>query len=656
MLLLFDTVDSKLPSQTITLDRKNNNTFNFWHVYVHGLKAGAVYAYRLDGPNNPESGHRFNKNKVLIDPYAREISNKLFNRSAACSPDDNISNSLRCVVQEETDFDWEDDEPLNRPMEETIIYELHTAAFTKSPTSKTKNSGTFSALQQKIPYLVELGITAIQVMPIFEFDDSDPLRINSEGQELHDFWGYNPIAYFSPHARYFSPSEPGRQHLELKRLVKALHQAGIEVILDVVFNHTGENNHSGPTISFKGIDNSIYYFLVPTNLANYLDFSGCGNTLKCNHPIVQKLIIDCLEYWVKEYHVDGFRFDEASILSRGEDGTPLPYPPVIWQMELSETLANTKIIAEAWDAGGLNQVGYFPGFRAAELNGRFRDDIRSFVKGDGGKLKTIASRIAGSADMYEYEGRLPINSVNFITSHDGFTLNDSVSYDTKHNEANGDNNTDGIDNNVSWNCGVEGPTENADINRLRLKQIKNFTTLLLLSRGVPLILYGDEVRRTQNGNNNAYCQDNELTWLNWDLLKTNHDLLTFYQKMIAFRKSLKTLTSRFFFNDSLNKRGLKNIDFHGTVLNQPGWDDAEGRAISFTIAGHNEEPDLFVAANMSMEALEFEIPAIKNRKWCQKINTAELFPKDFVDVENGSIIESNKINVDAHSVIVLVST
>ena len=656
VLLLFDTIDSKFPSQTITLDRNNNSTFNFWHVYIHGLKPGAVYAYRLDGPNQPDQGHRFNRNKVLIDPYAKEISNNLFNRSAACSPDDNISNSLRCVVQDPKKFDWGEDTPINRPMEETIIYELHTGAFTKSPTSDTKYPGTFSALQQKIPYLVNLGITAIQVMPIFEFDDSDPIRINADGKKLRDFWGYNPIGFFSPNAEYCIKGEPGRQHLELKRLIKALHQAGIEVILDVVFNHTGENNHSGPTISFKGIDNSIYYFLVPTNLAYYLDFSGCGNTLKCNHPIVQKLIIDCLEYWVKEYHIDGFRFDEASILSRGEDGSPLPFPPVIWQMELSETLANTKIIAEAWDAGGLNQVGYFPGFRTAELNGRYRDDLRSFVKGDGGNLKNIAQRIAGSADMYQYKGRLPINSVNFVTTHDGFTLNDLVSYNTKHNEQNGDNNTDGIDNNISWNCGIEGPSDNSEINVLRLKQIKNFATLLLLSRGVPLILYGDEVRRTQNGNNNVYCQDNELSWFNWDLVHQNHELLVFFQNLIEFRKSLKTLTNRFFFNDTVNKRGLKNIDFHGTVLNKPGWDDAEGRALSFSLAGHNEEPDLFVAANMSMQQLEFEIPSIKGRKWRQKLNTALASPEDFAEPTNECIIKSSKIYVEAHSVIVLVSS
>ena len=654
-LLLFEQPGSKTPFQTIKLDPINNNTFNFWHVFVRSLKPGYAYAYRVDGPYDPQNGHRFNRNKVLSDPYAHEISKAVYDRAAACGKDDNVEQSLRCVVSDVKNFDWEDDQPLNRPMEETIIYEVHTGGFTKSMTAGVEHPGTFSGFKEKVPYLTELGITAVQIMPIFEFDDTYSLRYSAQPYPIVDFWGYDTIGFFSPHSHYCSDCYPGDRHTELKDLIKTLHKSGIEVILDVVFNHSGEGDHQGPTLSFRGLDNSNYYFLVPTNKEFYYDYSGCGNTIKCNHPVVQKFIIDCLEYWVKEFHVDGFRFDEASILSRGEDGAPLPNPPLIWQIELSETLANTKIIAEAWDAAGLFQVGRFPGYRSAELNGLYRDTIRRFVKGDSGIVKEVASRIAGSADVYEHMGRLPINSVNLVTTHDGFTMNDLVSYNEKHNDENGEDNHDGINENQSWNCGYEGPTSDTEVEKLRTKQIKNLIALLMLSKGVPLVLFGDEVRRTQFGNNNAYCQNNELGWMDWDNLKVHHDIYDFFKKMIGFRKSLASLNSHYFYSDQKNKRGLKQIDFHGTELYKPGWDDGSSQALAFTIAGSNEEPDLFVAANMSMNGLDFKLPPLEGRYWVKKINTAEAFPNDFTETGNGSIME-NSINVMGHSIVVLIST
>lgn len=654
-LLIFENETDETPLQIVPFDPEINNTFHFWHVFVKGLKAGALYAYRVDGPNNlKETGNRFNKNKVLIDPYSRSISKAVFKRETACNPDDNTSSSMRSIVVDPENYDWGDDKPLARPMGETIIYETHVRGFTKSPSSKTSNPGTFSGLAEKIPYLKDLGITAVQMMPVFDFDNTYVLR-EYQDKKLFDYWGYNPLGFFAPNSSYSSRSKIESPINEFRDLVKALHKEGIEVILDVVFNHTGEQNQSGPIISLKGFDNSIYYYLVPDNKEFYLDFSGCGNTLNCNHPIVEKFIVDCLEYWVCEMHVDGFRFDEASILSRGEDGRPLEHPPLLWHIELSEKLANTKIIAEAWDAAGLYQVGYFPGYRSADLNGHFRDDVRRFVKGDGGKVESVASRIAGSADIYQTKGRLPINSVNFITSHDGFTLNDLVSYNTKYNDVNGENNADGFDDQTSWNCGAEGVTDDEKVERLRISQIKNFATILLISRGVPMILMGDEVRRTQYGNNNAYCQDNELSWFDWNNLEQNKEVHRFFTKMIEFRKSHHNLHSSEFFTDELNERGLKNISWHGTKLNSPGFKDPEGRALSITIGSPKDEEDIHIMANMAMEELEFEIPEVKGRKWFLAINTSERDPGDIIDSNRQQIIDGTSLKVAGHSIMILVS-
>jgi len=442
---------------------------------------------------------------------------------------------------------------------------------------------------------------------------------------------------------------------EFRDMVKALHKAGIEVILDMVFNHTSEGNHQGPVMSFKGFENSDYYHLVESDRQYYMDYTGCGNTVNCNHPLVDKFIVECLEFWVREMHVDGFRFDEGSILSRGEDGAPMVHPPVIWHIELSEELADTKVIAEAWDAAGLYQIGYFPGYRWAEWNGRYRDDVRRFVKGDGGLIDDIASRISGSSDIYQSSGHLPINSVNFINCHDGFTLNDLVSYNEKHNDANGEGNRDGNDTNDSWNCGVEGPTDNPDIEEFRNRQVRNFATILLLSQGVPMIVAGDEVRRTQHGNNNAYCQDNDLSWFDWSLTEKNTELLRFFQQMIAFRKTHPAVHRSRFFTGETNARGLADITWHGCLLNAPGWNDPNSHILAYTVGGFGDDADIHVMLNMDSADLDFELPAVAGRSWHRAVDTSLPSPDDIAEPGSELAISGASYRVNTHSAVVLIS-
>jgi glycogen operon protein len=653
-LLLFSAHDDLQPSATIRLDPKVNKTFHFWHVFVKGLRDGAHYAYRVDGPYEPSSGHRFNRRKVLIDPYARGNTNSLWKRAGACGPEDNVATSMRSVVIDASGYDWEGDRPLHRPMEDTIIYEMHVRGFTRSPSSGVKYPGTFAGIVEKIPYLKSLGITAVELLPIFDFDETDVMR-TVDGRPLTNYWGYSNTGYFAPQCSYCICPESGSHLREFRDLVKALHKAGIEVILDVVFNHTDEGNHLGPMFSFKGIDNRTYYFLVPWDMQYYLDYSGCGNTFNCNHPIAQKLILDCLRYWVREMHVDGFRFDEGSILARGEDGKPSIHPPVVWQIELDDELVETKVIAEAWDAAGLYQIGHFPGDRWAEWNGRFRDDIRRFVKGEPGIVGTVASRMAGSADLYQAQGELPINSINFVTCHDGFTLNDLVSYNEKHNEANGEGNRDGVNDNLSWNCGVEGPTDDAAIEALRDRQVRNMAAILLLSRGVPMILAGDEVRRTQNGNNNSYCQDNELSWFDWRLLEKNWVLHRFWERLIDFRKRHSTLHRGRFFTGEVNERGQVDVAWHGTRLNDAGWFDPQARTLALTLAGMNGEPDLHVMMNMYWDCLDFQLPPVQGRSWFLALDTAQEPPRDIADPGNEARIDRNPYPVQGRSVVVLIN-
>ena len=441
---------------------------------------------------------------------------------------------------------------------------------------------------------------------------------------------------------------------EFRDLVKALHKAGIEIILDVVFNHTDEGNEQGPTQSFRGIDNRAFYLLDSNDRAVYMNYSGAGNTVNANHPLPQKFIVDCLRYWVQEMHVDGFRFDEGSILARGEDGAPLVHPPVIWQIELEDALADTKLIAEAWDAAGLYQVGHFPRDRWAEWNGRYRDDVRRFVKGDPGLTGAIASRLAGSADIYQARGQSPENSINFVTVHDGFTLNDLVSYNDKHNDANAEGNRDGINENLSWNCGVEGPTTDPGIEALRTRQVKNFITILMLSRGVPMLLGGDEIRRTQAGNNNAYNQDNPTSWFDWARTESNREVLCHMQRMIAFRKAHSALRQPRFYTGEINDRGLADISWHGTTLGSPGFDNPQGRALAFTIAGFGGDTDVHVMMNMFWEPLDFEVPMDPHREWHVAVNTFGPDPLDMADHDQSAPFGGSLCTVQGRSIVIVV--
>jgi isoamylase len=653
-LLLFDKHDSPQPLQIIPLIASKNKTFHFWHVFVKNLKAGANYAFRVIGPFVPEAGLRYNRSKVLVDPYARGNTKTLWKRVDATGDSDNVATSLRSVVIDPEDYNWEGDKPLNRPIEDTIIYEVNVRGFTKSPTSRVQHPGSFLALIEKIPYLKELGVTAVELLPIFDFDETVPVR-TVDGKPLWRLWGYSTMGYFAPHSTYCVRPEDGTHLTEFRDAVKALHKAGIEVILDVVFNHTDEGNHLGPTFSFRGIDNRSYYFLVPSEKQYYMNYSGCGNTVNCNHPIVQKLIVECLRYWVKEAHVDGFRFDEGSILSRGEDGAPVMHPPLVWQVELDEDLMDTKLIAEAWDAAGLYQIGHFPGDRWGEWNGQFRDTIRRFVKGEAGIVGQVADAISGSASLYQDRGGEPSNSINFITCHDGFTLNDLVSYNSKHNEANGEGNEDGNNDNLSWNCGVEGESSDPEVNKLREQQIRNFATILMLSRGVPMFAAGDESRNTQYGNNNAYCQDNEIGWFDWNKPEKHADLLRFWKQIIAFRKRHPALRKNSFFTGEVNKRGLKDVSWHGTMLNSPGWGDSQARALGFTLAGFEDNPDIHVMMNMYWEPLDMAVPTIPGRRWTRAVDTSLPSPSDIADPGKEVACSDPAYRVKGRSIVILVN-
>ena len=652
-LLLFDQASAIQPAQVIRLDPFQNKTFHFWHIFVRGCRTGIYYAFRVDGPTSPSAGHRFNPNKVLIGPYARGIFKGLWKRADAASPGDNLATSMRCAIMDSGDYDWEGDRPLKRPFHESIIYEAHVGGFTRSPSSRVRHPGTFAGMIEKIPYLQALGVTAVELLPIFEFDDSD-VAISPSAEAIRNYWGYSTIGFFSPHSGYCVDADAVKHANEFRDLVKALHKANIEVILDVVFNHTDEGNELGPTESFRGMDNRSFYLLDPNNRAWYANYTGAGNTVNANHPIPQKFIVDCLRYWVEEMHVDGFRFDEGSILARGEDGAPLEHPPVIWQIELEDALADTKLIAEAWDAAGLYQVGHFPGDRWAEWNGRYRDDVRRFVKSDPGLTGAIASRLAGSADIYQARGQSPENSINFVTVHDGFTLNDLVSYNDKHNEANGEGNRDGINENQSWNCGVEGRTRDADIEALRTRQVKNFVTILMLSRGVPMLLAGDEIRRTQGGNNNAYNQDNATSWFDWSMAGSNAEVLGHVQRMIAFRKAHPALGRPYFYRGEVNERGLADITWHGTKLGSPGFDDPQGRALACTIAGFGGDADLHVMMNMFWEPLDFEVPVDPHRAWHVAVDTFAPTPRDFANQIPDRPLARSSCTVQGRSIVILV--
>lgn len=584
-----------------------------YSMFVFGLDIfDFEYAYRVDGPYEPKKGLIFDRSKPLLDPYAKAVTGQSVWGE---QPNQDHEYRARVVVN---DFDWGDHVDPVRPIEDLIIYELHVRGFTKDPSSNVAHPGTFEGIREKIPYLKDLGITAMELMPVFEFDETMGKR-EVNGRTLLDYWGYNPVSFFSPNTSYTAKKEFNREGDELKDLIKDLNSNGIEVILDVVFNHTAEGNENGPFFSFKGFDNRIYYMLTPEGW--YYNFSGCGNTLNCNHPVVQQMILECLRYWTIEYHVDGFLFDLASILGRNEDGSPASQPPLLKNLAEDPILRNVKLIAEAWDAGGLYQVGSFPAFsRWAEWNGKYRDDMRSFLKGDYWFAEAAANRLIGSPDLYTGQYKGYASSINFLTCHDGFSLWDLYSYNEKHNEDNGWNNTDGNDDNRSWNCGVEGETEDPEVLRLRFRMIKNACAVLMCSRGTPMFLAGDEFGDTRLGNNNPYCQDNEISWLDWKRLNTNQTLYQFFKKMIRFRREHPAIRNNLDPSDT----GFPAVSIH---TNQP-WDnsiDQDTKCLAVCYAGKTEQGEdlVYVALNVYWEKQRFELPKLPNAyEWKRFIDTA----------------------------------
>ena len=654
-LLLFDHPNDPNPVRVIPLDPKTNHTHHYWHVFVPGLKPGQLYAYRADGPYDPAKGQRFDPQKVLLDPYGHAlVFPRSYNRSTACLHGEYTACAPKSVVDDPTEYSWDGDQPLHRPFSRTVIYEMHVAGFTKNPNSDVDSArrGTYAGLIEKIPYLQDLGITAVELLPVFAFDPFDALPGKS------NYWGYSPLSFFAPHPFYASDQDPLGPLDEFRDMVKALHRAKIEVILDVVYNHTTEGAADGPTLSFRGLDNEAYYIL-ERDRSQYANFSGCGNTFNANHSTVRRLILDSLRYWVSEMHVDGFRFDLASILSRDEKGVPLANPPILLDIESDPTLAGTKLVAEAWDASGLYQVGSFVGDFWKEWNGKFRDDIRAWVRGDDGSIGRFPARLLASPDLFQHENREAEQSVNFITCHDGFTLNDLVSYNTKHNEANGEGNRDGADENVSWNHGVEGPSADPNIEVLRERDIKNFFAYTLLSLGTPMLLMGDEIRRTQLGNNNAYCQDNELNWFDWSQVDECATLRRFLRKLVRFRLRYgydldddhKTLAE--------DLREAK-ITWHGVHLEQPDW-SPNSHSLALTITSDvapipGGQYLTHMIFNAFWSALDFDLPPLPpGSAWRLLLDTGLPSPDDIYERSYAIAVSSSSYRAAPRSVVVFVA-
>ncbi len=649
-LLLFDDPDATEPSDVFVFDNQENQTGFYWHIFIPGLQAGQVYGYRVHGPFRPEAGHHFDAKKLLLDPYSKSVViPKNYDRDLAAKKGDNVATAMRSVVVDTSTYDWEGDRCPRHPFGRTIIYEVHVAGFTKHPNSGVApdKRGTYAGFIEKIPYLKDLGVTAVEFLPVFQFDPQDA------PPGLLNYWGYSPISFFAPHQAYSSRKDPLGPINEFRDLVKALHQADIEVILDVVYNHTAEGGERGPTLSFKGIENRAYY-LLDAETKNFANYSGTGNTLNANQSIVRRMIRESIRFWVSEMHVDGFRFDLASILSRDESGNPLKNPPILWEIESDPVLAGTKLIAEAWDAAGLYQVGSFIGDQWKEWNGRFRDDVRHFVKGDDNSVTPFAARLLASPDIYAHKGHHPESSINFITCHDGFTLNDLVSYNHKHNEANREDNRDGTNDNISWNYGVEGPTDDPQIEKLRTQQIKNFLAITLLSYGTPMLLMGDEVRRTQLGNNNAYCQDNEISWFDWSLLEKHAGLHRFVRLLntIRLRRDVSQEDPGLTLNEFLE---VKKLVWHGVHLNQPDW-SPNSHTIACTVWTFNHSFVLHLIFNAYHEDLDFELPIIEGQErtsWRRLIDTSLESPEDINRYINAVRIEQTSYPVKARSMLLL---
>jgi glycogen operon protein len=656
-LLIFEGVDSDLPCQTIELDREHHKTGDIWHVRVLGAGLGLVYAYRVDGPFVPEKGHRFDASMVLLDPYATALASPrrldfgklcgleaMSDVSASCPENPAI---VKCLVTE-NGFDWGEDRPLHHAWSDLVIYEAHVRGLTMDVSARSSSPGTFLGLIDKIPYLKSLGINAIELMPLQAFNPAEVTLSNPlSGKRLSNFWGYNTIAFFAPYEGYGSRTYPGCQVDEFKTMVKALHAAGIEVLLDVVFNHTAEGNETGPTLSFRGLDNSIYYIL-EEDRRYYRNYSGCGNTVNCSHPVVRNFILDCLRYWVVEMHVDGFRFDLASILGRDQNGNLVPNPPLLEQIAEDPILRDVKLIAEAWDAGGAYMVGRFPGERWSEWNGVFRDDVRRYWRGDVGMAGPFASRLCGSADIYEHSGKAPLHSINFVTCHDGFTLNDLVSYEIKHNIANGEDSRDGCNDNHSANYGVEGPTDNPVITQIRQRQIKNFLATLFLARGVPMLLGGDEFSRTQQGNNNAYCQDSEISWFDWSLADKNSELLRYVRDLIRLRRRFSVLSSERFYRPD-------EIDWFNPEGHLPAWDS--DLALGCLMHSRDDGQKLCLLTNPSVESRIFRIPEPpKGRRWRRLLDTAMTAPHEICGPEDAvAVLSEGGVLVRERSLVLLLA-
>ena len=651
-LLFFDREDDARPSRVIPIDPLVSRTYHYWHVFVPGVQAGQIYGFRAYGPFEPTRGLRFDPSKLLLDPYGRAVVvPQHYCREAACLKGDNTAAAMKSMVTNPGAYDWEGDLPLRRPWARTIIYEMHVRGFTAHPSSGLWESqrGTYAGLVQKIPYFQQLGITAVELLPVFQFDPQDappPGRTN--------YWGYSPVSFFAPHQAYSSRQEPLGAVDEFRDMVKTLHRGGIEVILDVVFNHTAECGHDGPTQCFRGLDNSTYY-LLEEDRSRYANFTGTGNTLNANHPVVRRMIVDSLRYWVEEMHVDGFRFDLASILARDSSGAVMSNPPVLWDIESDPALAGTKMIAEAWDAAGLYQVGNFAGDSWKEWNDRFRDDIRDFIRGANDSVGRAADRLLGSPSIYGPKERELEESINFVACHDGFTLNDVVSYNYKHNDENGEDNRDGCEENRSWNCGIEGPTDDLVIERLRNRQVKNFLTALMLSGGVPMFVMGDEVRRSQRGNNNAYCQDNDLSWFDWNLLRKHADVLRFVKLLIERRMMRDVEHERRRVSLWQVLREAKPA-WHGVKANQPDWSPFSH---SIAIGGElkNEAVLAHLILNAYWEPLDFQLPILSGgaKRWRRWIDTALDPPHEICEWNAEQAVPGTAYRAGARSVVVLIA-
>lgn len=673
VLILFQDPGRESEYREIELDPHLNKTGDIWHIWVQGIGHRQLYGYRIDGPYEPSQGHRFNRNKLLVDPQTRAVTDNFkwdLKTARGYIPDspledisfsetDNREQVPRSIVISSSSFG---DKPINIPSHETIIYELHLRGYTMHSSSDVTHRGTYLGLIEKIPYLRKLGITAVELLPIQEFDFEENININPvSGEKLKNFWGYSTFAFFAPKGLYSTSGEPGHQVEEFRKMVKAFHDADIEVILDVVFNHTAEGDQKGPTVSFRGFDNSIYYIL-DEDKRFYKNYSGCGNTINCNHPFVREFILECLRYWVVEMNIDGFRFDLASILGRDRKGNILSNPPLIEKIEEDPILRNTKIIAEAWDAAGAYQVGNFPG-RWAEWNGKYRDDVRSFWRGEPNKTGKFATRITGSSDLYGNTRGGPLNSINFITSHDGFTMNDLVSFNIKHNYENGEKNRDGENHNISYNYGIEGNTVTQFIHGVRLRQIKNLIATLFLSQGIPMLLAGDEFRRTQRGNNNAYCHDNDISWIDWNLLEKNRDLVRFTSRMIKFRKEHPVLRrTTHFTGEKAEGFSSPDITWHGDKPYTPDW-SSKSHSIAVLINGEysrenekNRDLDIYIIFNASKINKFFYIPeAPSGAPWQRVIDTSLNSPRDIIDSGKEEKIDENRYYVRKMSTVVLIA-